>query len=130
LVYCFWSRVRSIIVFSFLITYYLSLILCCLLLDSILHTRYYILFFGGDKGIRTPDLRRAKAALSQLSYIPSLRCASFVMRIASNLFLKILYFCVFSRNTQYAIRDTYLLWWAFLELNQAPHAYQACALTN
>jgi hypothetical protein len=25
---------------------------------------------GGDEGIRTPDLRRAKAALSQLSYIP------------------------------------------------------------
>ena len=26
---------------------------------------------GGDEGIRTPGLRRAKAALSQLSYIPS-----------------------------------------------------------
>ena len=25
----------------------------------------------GDEGIRTPDLRRAKAALSQLSYIPA-----------------------------------------------------------
>ena len=25
---------------------------------------------GGDEGIRTPDLRLAKAALSQLSYIP------------------------------------------------------------
>lgn len=25
---------------------------------------------SGDEGIRTPDLRRAKAALSQLSYIP------------------------------------------------------------
>ncbi len=28
---------------------------------------------GGDEGIRTPDLRRAKAALSQLSYIPGYR---------------------------------------------------------
>ena len=27
---------------------------------------------GGDEGIRTPDLRRAKAALSQLSYGPGL----------------------------------------------------------
>jgi hypothetical protein len=27
--------------------------------------------FGGDRGIRTPDLRDANAALSQLSYIPS-----------------------------------------------------------
>ena len=26
---------------------------------------------SGDKGTRTPDLRRAKAALSQLSYVPS-----------------------------------------------------------
>ena len=25
---------------------------------------------GGDEGIRTPDLRRAKAALYQLSYVP------------------------------------------------------------
>jgi hypothetical protein len=28
------------------------------------------LTLSGDEGIRTPDLRRAKAALSQLSYIP------------------------------------------------------------
>jgi hypothetical protein len=27
---------------------------------------------GGDRGIRTPDLRDANAALSQLSYIPVL----------------------------------------------------------
>ena len=26
--------------------------------------------FGGDRGIRTPDLGDANAALSQLSYIP------------------------------------------------------------
>ena len=31
-----------------------------------------MLFLSGDEGIRTPDLRRAKAALSQLSYIPGL----------------------------------------------------------
>ena len=29
-------------------------------------------FQSGAEGIRTPDLRRAKAALSQLSYIPGL----------------------------------------------------------
>jgi hypothetical protein len=28
-------------------------------------------FFGGDRGIRTPDLCDANAALSQLSYIPT-----------------------------------------------------------
>ena len=29
-------------------------------------------YFGGDRGIRTPDLCDANAALSQLSYIPTL----------------------------------------------------------
>ncbi len=28
-------------------------------------------FFGGDKGIRTPDLRIANATLYQLSHIPT-----------------------------------------------------------
>ncbi len=27
--------------------------------------------FGGDRGIRTPDLSSANAALSQLSYVPT-----------------------------------------------------------
>ena len=30
------------------------------------------MFPGGDEGIRTPDLRRAKAALFQLSYVPAI----------------------------------------------------------
>ena len=30
-----------------------------------------IVHFGGDRGIRTPDLCDANAALSQLSYIPT-----------------------------------------------------------
>ena len=34
------------------------------------HTLRNFLLCSGDEGIRTPDLRRAKAALSQLSYIP------------------------------------------------------------
>ena len=35
-------------------------------------------FFSGAEGIRTPDLRRAKAALSQLSYGPDLAlCGEF-----------------------------------------------------
>ena len=29
--------------------------------------------YNGDEGIRTPDLRRAKAALFQLSYVPPKR---------------------------------------------------------
>ena len=34
------------------------------------HTLRLTCLVSGDEGIRTPDLRRAKAALSQLSYIP------------------------------------------------------------
>ena len=37
------------------------------------HSEFSVLpvgIFGGDRGIRTPDLRDANAALSQLSYIP------------------------------------------------------------
>ncbi len=30
-----------------------------------------VVIFGGDRGIRTPDLSDANAALSQLSYIPT-----------------------------------------------------------
>ncbi len=32
-----------------------------------------MLFFYGDKEARTPNLRRARAALSQLSYIPDFK---------------------------------------------------------
>jgi hypothetical protein len=33
-----------------------------------------IIDFGGDEGARTPDLGVANAALSQLSYIPTIEC--------------------------------------------------------
>ena len=35
---------------------------------------------GGAEGIRTPDLRRAKAALSQLSYGPAEYTGEFTLR--------------------------------------------------
>jgi hypothetical protein len=57
--------------------------------------------FGGAEGIRTPDLRRAKAALSQLSYGPGARPAS---SLAGR--------------------------WASLESNQGPQSYQDCALAD
>ena len=88
---------------------------------DIRYTTYDIRINGGDERDRTAGLRRARAALSQLSYIPiSIRCSYLVSGIS--------YFvlCFF---TIYDIRYT-SKWWAFLELNQAPHAYQACALTN
>ena len=55
---------------------------------------------GGAAGIRTPDLRLAKAALSQLSYGP--------------------------RNPV----DKRTHWWARLDSNQGPRPYQGRALTT
>ena len=62
---------------------------------------------GGDEEIRTPDPLLARQVLSQLSYTPRLLC-----------FLVIV-FCVFK-----------LYWWAQVDSNHRPHAYQACALTS
>jgi hypothetical protein len=59
---------------------------------------------GGDSGARTRSLRLAKPALSQLSYIP-VRTGG---RVAAP-----------GRS-----------WWAWVDSNHPPHAYQACALTN
>ena len=58
---------------------------------------------GGDSGARTRSLRLAKPALSQLSYIP----AQSLHRPSG--------------------REN---WWAWVDSNHPPHAYQACALTN
>jgi hypothetical protein len=57
---------------------------------------------GGGERDRTDDLLRARQALSQLSYTPEK-----------------------TRTEQSQSR-----WWAWMELNHRPHAYQACALTK
>ncbi len=57
---------------------------------------------GGGERDRTDDPLLAKQVLSQLSYSPV------------------------DQNTP----NFFLLWWVWLDLNQRPHAYQACALTN
>jgi hypothetical protein len=62
---------------------------------------------GGDEGIRTPDLRRAKAALFQLSYVPS----------------------CFAVSSNGSYKDDGR-GWAFLDSNQGPQSYQDCALTT
>ncbi len=64
---------------------------------------------GGDEGTRTPDLCRAKAALFQLSYIPSLT----TLTVSSH-----------GPNINYGRG------WAFLDSNQGPQSYQDCALTT
>jgi hypothetical protein len=34
------------------------------------------------------------------------------------------------RNSQFLIPNSQSVWWAWVDLNYRPHAYQACALTN
>ena len=60
---------------------------------------------GGDSGARTRSLRLAKPALSQLSYIPGSEVCDGIRREPG-------------------------AWWAWVDSNHPPHAYQACALTN
>ena len=55
---------------------------------------------SGDKGIRTLDPLLARQVLSQLSYTPIFK---------------------FSEINRF--------WWAEVDSNHRPHAYQACALT-
>ena len=62
----------------------------------------------GDERNRTADPLLARQVLSQLSYAPS-AISNFEFRIP---------------NFEIAAQ------WAYLELNQGPHAYQACALTG
>ena len=56
---------------------------------------------GGVDRDRTDDLKLAKLALSQLSYDPVFKSVPMIEG-----------------------------WWARVELNHRPHAYQACALTT
>ena len=70
---------------------------------------------GGAGGSRTPDLRLAKAALSQLSYGPEMSLWVPQRRRASG---------VPSR------RESGWRWWAILDSNQGPQSYQDCALTT
>jgi len=83
--------------------------------------------FGGAERDRTADPLLAKQVLSQLSYSPSSsiaskhRCLKVRQQSAS--------------GTQRSIRQPSTLirickWWARVDLNYRPHAYQACALTN
>ena len=61
-----------------------------------------LLAIGGDEGNRTPCLLLARQALSQMSYTP---------------------ICTDVSNPPRK-------WWAWMDSNHRPHAYQACALTT
>ena len=81
---------------------------------------------GGAGGIRTPDIRLAKAALSQLSYGPTACAArdSNPHPLAEGL-----------SQLSYGPAEcpdalTTAWWWAILDSNQGPQSYQDCALTT
>ena len=76
---------------------------------------------GGDEGIRTPDLLRAREALSQLSYIPSGPSVKWSIgqeKASSN------------RLTIRPRTIRPLDQWAILDLNQRPFPYQRNALAD
>ena len=78
------------------------------------YPRLALLPVGGAEEIRTPDLRRAKAALSQLSYGPS-GSETLVCHLAG------------APGNPGGPRPG---WWAILDSNQRPQSYQDCALTS
>ena len=71
---------------------------------------------GGADRVRTDDIQLAKLALSQLSYGPALDGDMVQPPKAA--------------RSVSPLRDLAALWWAWIDLNFRPHAYQACALTN
>jgi hypothetical protein len=73
---------------------------------------------GGAEEIRTPDLRLAKAALSQLSYGPFREA-----RVTSMA-------CVGGLRQLARTGEPKRFWWAILDSNQRPQSYQDCALTS
>ena len=90
---------------------------------------------GGADRDRTDDLKLAKLALSQLSYGP---VSSAGLPTEAAIAAKV-------GGARRDRTDDLLLakqalsqlsytpdkkWWVWLDLNQRPHAYQACALTN
>ena len=76
------------------------------------------IFRGGGERARTDGLLRARQALSQLSYTP-------------NKLVRILKFESAETLNGYIGRIRFFdSWWAWMELNHRPHAYQACALTK
>ena len=79
------------------------------------------LFQGGAAGSRTPDLRRAKAALSQLSYGPKTSTEGDELRAEE----------VFSlRLSPASVALSARCGWGIVDSNHRPRSYQDRALTT
>ena len=94
---------------------------------------------GGAGRDRTDDLKLAKLPLSQLSYGPvevhdtcccsSPRSREVPFRQAATA-ARQSFAAPSERVSKANLRARQKDWWAWVDLNYRPHAYQACALTN
>ena len=76
---------------------------------------------GGADRDRTDDIQLAKLALSQLSYGPGYSKTGDTNRGSATHHVP---------GASPVPAAAGLAWWAWVDLNYRPHAYQACALTS
>ena len=80
---------------------------------------------GGAREDRTPDLLRARQALSQLSYGPNKFRLKAKDQIQTR---KTKGYCLSYCAVRFFL--AFMRWWVWEELNLRPHPYQGCALTT
>jgi hypothetical protein len=88
---------------------------------------------GGATRDRTADLLRARQALSQLSYSPSILRRPWVPHHPKKGFFSdwIFKLATFACANEPVYKIQYEeKWWVWVDLNHRPHPYQGCALTN
>ena len=83
---------------------------------------------GGGEGVRTPDLRLAKPALCQTELRPLSKLKGWLR--GRDLNPRPLGYEPNELPDCSTPRQFQKTWWAWVESNYRPHAYQACALTN
>ena len=89
--------------------------------------------FGGDEENRTPDPLLARQVLSQLSYTPKLSIKLNQSMVGTNGLEPSTSRLSGVRSNHLSYAPIYLferIWWAQMDSNHRPHAYQACALTT
>ena len=79
---------------------------------------------NGDDRARTGNLRRARAALSQLSYVPG-STAKFRTKAHDNKQASLRCHAPSRDQPEFRNRE-----WAYVDSNHGPQLYQSCALTN
>ena len=108
-----------------------------LLISKDVRATAYVKPNGGAREDRTPDLLRARQALSQLSYGPNNRFKRQVTGLKA-----VSIACAYQHVPDepmacrvepcplFLAACAFVRWWVWEELNLRPHPYQGCALTN